>query len=138
LTSNSDVENYFLNAEHLSALNQGLTVDRAREIIQQATDASKQKSIELLINNRTEAAIRGRNGGPPHNAGELATKANVDYVTSPEQWRRGKIVLKAVKSLLQQELKRNPVILAETPHLILIELVRMRDLIWNPAVVASL
>ena len=138
LTSNSDVENYFLNAEHLSALNQGLTVDRAREIIQQATDSTKQKSIELLINNRTEAAIRSRNGGPAHNAGELATKANADYEAAPEQWRRGKIVLKAVKSLLHQELKRNPVIFAATTHLVLIDLVQMRDLIWTPAVTASL
>lgn len=133
LTENSDVENYFLNAEHLSALNQGLAADRARELIQQATDATKHKSIELLINNRTEAAIRGRNGGPAHNAGELATQANADYEAAPEKWRRGKVVLKAVKSLLHQELKRTPVILAESRHIVIIELVQIRDQIWVPA-----
>lgn len=132
LTANSDVENYFLNAEHLSAVNPGLTVERARELIQEATYATKQKSIELLINNRTEAAIRSRNGGPAHNAGELATKANFDYEAAPEQWRRGKIVLKAVKSLVHHELKKTPAILVESHHLVLNELVQMKDQVWVP------
>jgi hypothetical protein len=133
LTAHSDVENYFLNAEHLSAVNQGLTVERAREVIQQATEATKQKTIELLINNRTEMAIRSRNGGPAHNAGELALKANSDYETAPELWRRGKITLKAVKSLLHTELKRTPAILAESPHLVINDLVLIKEQIWVPA-----
>lgn len=133
LTAHSDVENYFLNAEHLSAVNQGLTVERAREVIQQATEATKQKTIELLINNRTEMAIRSRNGGPAHNAGELALRANSDYETAPELWRRGKITLKAVKSLLHTELKKTPVILVESPHLVINDLVLIKDQIWVPA-----
>jgi energy-coupling factor transporter ATP-binding protein EcfA2 len=132
LTGNSDVENYFLNADHIAHLNPGLTPQRVQELIDQATDATKQKSIELLINIRTDAAIRGRNGGPAHNAGELAAAASVDYEGSPSNWRRGKVVLKAVKALLQQELKKHPVILESTPHLVCAELTHIKNAIWPP------
>jgi energy-coupling factor transporter ATP-binding protein EcfA2 len=137
LTENSDVENYFLNAAHIAQLNQGVTTQRVQELIDQATEAIKQKSIETLINIRTEAAIRGRNGGPAHNAGELAARAVADYEASPSQWRRGKIVLKAVKALLHHELKKNPVILETTPHLVCAELTRLRAAIWPPVAVVA-
>jgi hypothetical protein len=63
----------------------------------------------------------------------LALKANSDYETAPELWRRGKITLKAVKSLLHTELKRTPAILAESPHLVINDLVLIKEQIWVPA-----
>jgi ABC-type cobalamin/Fe3+-siderophores transport system ATPase subunit len=133
LTEFSDVEGYFLNAAHFASVNRGLSVERAREIINQATAATAQQSVAALINIRTEAAIRSRNGGPAHNAGELAARANADYQNAPDTWRRGKIVLKAAKSLLQQELGRAPIILSISEHIEIERLRQLRDVVW-PAV----
>ena len=68
--------------------------------------------------------------GPAHNAGQLAIAAAKDFNSDPAKWRRGKIVLKAVKALLQAELKSNPRILFESPALANGTLGTIRDLIW--------
>lgn len=130
LTSQSDAENYFLNAEHLSFLNPPLTVTRAQEIIDKATADTEHQSIKALINIRSDAALRARNGGPQHNAGELAAKANRDYKNDPQKWRRGKLVLGPLKGLLQLELKRNPVVLLPSAYLKSSELSAICKAIW--------
>lgn len=135
LTSHSDIENYFINADHLAELNPPLSVARVQELIDQATAATREKSIEKLINIRTETAIRERKGGPAHNAGALAANAVKDYDGDPARWRRGKVVLSALASLLQAELKSNPQILALTPHLEVPSLVKIRSSIWPPLAV---
>ena len=139
LTSHSDVENYFLNAQHLAQLNPGLAVARAQELIDKATADTREKSVKKLINIRTEAAIRSRNGGPAHNAGDLATRAIEDYDGDPVKWRRGKVVLGQLRGLLHQELKSDSKVLLATPHLTCLELASIRDAIWpaHPAVPAG-
>ena len=139
LTSHSDVENYFLNAQHLAQLNPGLAVARAQELIDKATADTREKSVKKLINIRTEAAIRSRNGGPAHNAGDLATRAIEDYDGDPVKWRRGKVVLGQLRGLLHQELKSDPKVILATPHLTCLELTSIRDAIWpaHPAVPAG-
>lgn len=130
VTNHSDVEGYFLNARHIAELNPEITVERAEELIDAATQATREKSIAALINIRTEVAIRNRNGGPAHNAGELAAKAYADYDGSPANWRRGKLVLNELKSLLHKELKKNAVILKASEHLRVTALKSVRDVIW--------
>lgn len=130
ITASSDVEGYFLQAAHIAELNPTITHERAQQLIDQATEATQAKSIEALINIRTEAAIRNRNGGPPHNAGELAAKALADYASDPAKWRRGKRVLSVLRSLLNQELKAHPIILKATKHLAVPELQAIRETIW--------
>jgi len=127
------VEGYFLNAEHLSHINHPLTVVRAQELIDEATKSTREKSIEALVNIRTEAAIRERKGGVAHNAGALAIKAASDYDADPVKWRRGKIVLRSVVGLIQAELKRNPNVLVVTQHLKDPVLEGVRRAIWPPA-----
>ena len=134
VTGFSDVEGYLLNAAHLAELNPGLTVERAQALIDEATNATKEKSIGALINIRTELAIRNRNGGPAHNAAELAMKAMHDYDNDPAKWRRGKIVMKQLKALLQKELKKQAAIAGPTIHLVCPELQAIKLAIWPPAV----
>lgn len=134
VTAFSDVEGYLLNAEHIAQLNPELTIERAQELIDAATAATREKSIHALINIRTESAIRNRNGGPAHNAAELATTAIQDYDSYPAKWRRGKIVLNELKSLLHKELKKQAVILHATDHLICPELQAIKLAIWPPAI----
>lgn len=133
VTALSDVESYFLNANHIAHLNTDLTSARVQELIDEATSATREKSINALINIRTEAAIRNRNGGPAHNAGELATAAYKDYDSDPTTWRRGKIVFNELKSLLHKELKKQAKLLDVSPHLVCPELQKIRSSVWPPA-----
>jgi hypothetical protein len=133
ITDFSDVEGYFLNAAHIADLNPKIAIQRAQDLIDAATAATREKSIKALINIRTEAAVRNRNGGPVHNAGDLAAKAFADYDADPVTWRRGKLVLNELKSMLHQEQKAQAVLLKATPHLRVAALEAMRDAIWPPA-----
>lgn len=133
LTRGNDVEGYFLNAAHIAELNPPISVERVQELIDAATLATKEKSLKALINIRTEAAIRSRNGGPIHNAGELAAQAYADYEVDPVKWRRGKIVLNELRNLLHPELGGNAVLLEATSHLKSQELEAIKLSIWTPA-----
>lgn len=133
VTKLSDVENYFLNAPHLATLNPELGVERAQALIDEATASTREKSLNAMINIRTELAIRNRNGGPPHNSGELAMKAMSDYDTNPVKWRRGKIVLNELRALLHKELKTHARVFEPSPHLQCSELEAIRDAVWAQA-----
>ena len=137
ITEYSDVESYFLNAAHVAELNPQITVKRAQELIDAATAATREKSIKALINIRTEAAIRNRNGGKAHNAGDLAARAYKDYDAAPDTWRRGKLVLNELKSLLHHELKANPTLLKASSSLRGGKLEEIKNVIWPPVKTAA-
>ncbi|MBX3609170.1 MAG: AAA family ATPase [Hydrogenophaga sp.] len=130
ITAHSDVEGYFLNAAHIAHLNPALMVERVQQLIDEATTNTRDKSVNALINIRTQIAIANRNGGPAHNAGELAMKAIADYDGDPARWRRGKIVLGELKSLLHKELKEQAILLASSNHLGCPELQVIKAAIW--------
>mgnify|MGYP001377025402 CR=1 FL=1 len=138
LTEGSDVEGYFLNPDHIAELNPQITAQRVQELVDAATVTTKEKSIKVLINIRTEAAIRNRNGGPAHNAGDLAAQAYADYDADPAKWRRGKIVLQELRSLLHHEIKGNAVLLEKSSHLKLPDLAAIKLAIWPPAASAAM
>lgn len=109
LTELNDIESYFLNAEHLRHLNPGVTLDRIKEILTQATEETSAKSIAAIVNQRTAEAFRARqNGGAQPNHGAIAVQAQADYTANPPQLRRGKEVIGRVPALLQQELGATP------------------------------
>jgi predicted ATPase len=130
LTEFSDLEGHFINADHLANLNAEIPPDRIVELIDEATKASERSSIEALINIRVEAAYKARKGGGVPNIGEISIKAGEDYKADPARWRRGKIVLKQLKQLMQQELRRNPKIFASSPALRNPVLTEAAAMIW--------
>lgn len=131
LTRLSDVEGYFVDANHLSHLNPAVSVERAQQIIDQATIDTRDKSIEALVNLRTAEAFQvRRDGGAAPNHGEIALTAVTDYNADPPQWRRGKIVLGRVIALLQQEIGANPRVLVPSPHLHCPSLSAQANAIW--------
>lgn len=132
LTALSDVEGYFLNSDHLSYLNPAVTPQRAQELIDQATQEVKDKSIEALVNLRTSEAFQHRrDGGGSPNHGEIALTAVIDYNANPSEWRRGKNVLGRVSALLQQELGTNPRIFFPSPSLECEFLKALSQTIWT-------
>lgn len=133
LTENNDIEGYFLNADHLAALNLNLTAARAQELIDRATQDTRAKSIEAIVNLRLEEAFkRRRQGEGPPNAGAIAVQADQEYTTNPVALRRGKIVLGRLKQLLHQELQANARIFHPSVHLARPEIRAIADTIWPP------
>jgi hypothetical protein len=77
LTEGADIESYFLCASHIHALNPSLIEGRIQQLIDQATSDTETKSIEAMVNLRTEEAFRNRQmgGGPPnHGQTPVTTK----------------------------------------------------------------
>lgn len=131
LTEHSDVEGYFLNRDHLSFLNPGVAAQRVQEIIDQATNETREKSIEAIVNLRTAEAFQmRRDGGDAPNHGEIALSAVNDYDANPSRWRRGKFVLGRVIALLQQELGSNPRVYVPSSHLTCPTLSAQSGVIW--------
>lgn len=134
LTGLSDVEGYFLNAEHLHALNPGASVERIVELLAQATDETRDKSIESIINQRTQEAFRARQeGGGSPNHGAIAVRAVADYNADPSTYRRGKLVLGRLHALLQAELGTNPRIYFPSDQLRVESIAEIARRIWPPA-----
>jgi energy-coupling factor transporter ATP-binding protein EcfA2 len=135
LTDGNDIESYFLNSAHLNALNPGVATARIDELIGQATQETAAKSIEALVNQRTQEAFKVRqDGGPAPNHGEIAVTAQADYAADPAGYRRGKVVLGRLQALLQQELGNNPRVFHPSPHLQSLALSALANGIWPPAV----
>lgn len=134
LTEQNDIEGYFLNPEHLNALNPAVSIQRIEELLRQATEETAAKSVAAIVNQRTAEAFRERrDGGGAPNHGAIAVLAQADYAANPSNLRRGKEVLGRLQALLQQELGTNPRIYFTSQHL---QSEALRDLgrsIWPPA-----
>jgi len=133
LTELSDIEGYFLNAEHLNKLNPMISLERIRELLTQATNDTSKKSIEAIVNQRTMEAFRQRrDGGDAPNHGKIATQARADYEENPTILRRGKEVVGRLQSLLQQELGATPRIYFPSEYLHSEKLQMISQMIWHP------
>jgi energy-coupling factor transporter ATP-binding protein EcfA2 len=131
LTDCSDVEGYFLNAQHLHALNPAVPVDRIESLIQQATSDTAAKSVAAIVTQRTTEAFRQRQaGGPPPDHGQIAVQAHADFGANSTQLRRGKVVLGRLIALLQQEIGAHPRIFFPTEHLRSARLAGVAQAIW--------
>jgi energy-coupling factor transporter ATP-binding protein EcfA2 len=131
VTVPSDVEAYFINAEHLSYANPPLSAQRVGELIQEATEETRDESVASIVNLRTAEEfqrLRGTGKQPDH--GKIAVEAARDYNASPQALRRGKVVLGRVIAKLHQELKANPKVFVASPHLKCHELEVTAKKIW--------
>jgi hypothetical protein len=134
VTDYSDIEGYYLNAAHLSALNPELTGGRAAELIQQVVDACKDLSFSSIVTQRQQEANRRRaEGDGQFNPGDLAAEALRDYMANPAQMARGKVCLGRLRALIQQELGRNPTVIRSSEHLAVPELQQIAQALWQDA-----
>ena len=131
VTDFSDIEGYFINAEHLSYVNPGLTVERATILIDEATVAAADDSIRALVNQRTrEAFAARREEGQNVDHGEISLAAHRDYHAMPASMRRGKEVLGRLAALIQADIGENPRIVAASPYLVVPALRAIASEIW--------
>lgn len=130
LTAHSDAEGYFINAEHLAHLNSGLSVQRAQELINEATEQTKEKSLKTLTNLRFEVAQRERKGGKAPDVYDISSTARTDYEADPSKWRRGKHVLNLLKQLIHKELGKTASVIEPSPYIAIQELRQISAAIW--------
>lgn len=131
LTEFSDIEGSFLNIDHLCALNPAVPSARMRELVELATIETANRSVEAIVNQRTDEAFRLRNeGAGPPNHGAIAVRALADYNADPIVFRRGKTVLNRLITLLQQEQGANPRIFHPSVHLRCDRLQAIAATIW--------
>jgi hypothetical protein len=132
LTAQSDIESYFISHDHLHALNPSISAARIRQLIDQATQETTTRSVEVIVNLRTEEAFKRRQGGGPQpNFGAIAVNAQSDYAGEPATYRRGKIVMGRLVSLLQQELGENPRIYFPSDYLKHQDIASIAASIWD-------
>jgi len=123
VTAGSDIECYFVNADHLHHCCQSISRQEIDQIVAQALNETRPKSIGAIVNLRTEQAFRHRNkGGDAPNHGRISTEAHAEYDANPPAMMRGKVVLKKVRQLLQQRLGSNPRFLVASEYLCVKEL----------------
>jgi len=131
LTEPSDVEGYFVNAEHLNHLNPTITVDRIQELIAESTLDAREESIMTIVNQRVAAEfaeLRGTGRSPDH--GRIAVDAAKDYDAKPSDMRRGKKVLGRLVAKIQADIKMHPTIFSASPHLKSAPLRAMATKLW--------
>ncbi|MGJ0533857.1 AAA family ATPase [Methylocystis sp.] len=132
LTEFSDLDGYFLNADHIHSLNPTVPIERAQALIDQAITEVQKESLEAVINSRTEQAFRERNeSGKPPNHGAIATTAHEELARDPKGMMRGKLALRRLRNLLQMETGANPRIFHPSEHLAISELRALSEEIWN-------
>ena len=133
LTEPNDIEGYFLNAEHLNFLNPKVSVIEAQKIIDDCVAATKSKSLEAMVNLRTEQAFRERSSsGKAPDHGKIATEALADYDKNPKKFCRGDIVIGQVSAELQKTLGENPTIFEPSQFLKSAILTEVSKKIWKP------
>ncbi len=93
-TKGVDIESEFINAQHINYLYNAISIERANELIDQATEQSEEKSIDKLLKKK---ALRKESG----------YKFIKLYKENKERYRYGKKVFGIVNSLIQQEIGEN-------------------------------
>lgn len=103
-TSGVDVESEFINAQHINHLYNAITIERANELIDLATEQAEEKSIDKLLKKK---ALKKESG----------YKFIKLYNENKERYRYGKKVLGVLNSLIQQEIGENSNLLQHSPFI---------------------
>jgi hypothetical protein len=133
LTGHSDIEGYLLTPEHIHSVHPQISIERASEILDEATAATREATIRDIINLRTERAWRRRaQTGDQPDVGDIGVTAHAEYEGNPQAMRRGKRVLAQVRLMLQQQLGGHANLEAPSPALSVPELQTIAGRLWPP------
>ena len=96
-----DIESYFLNEKHINFLFSTISIERAKELIIQATNETSEVSKRKLRQALSQYGKYGKMEDPQEKAEEI----NSLYDSEPEKYRYGKEVLYKLEELITTELK---------------------------------
>jgi hypothetical protein len=101
ITSGVDIESHYLNPDHLAELN-NKPKDEIDKLLDEATKASIDHSVEKYVNGRTDIEKKAGTFGKL-NVGQLAASAKKIIESDIPRYRHSKTVLKHVRSLFQSK-----------------------------------
>lgn len=132
ITVGNDTESHFINEKHITHLFPEVDIDRVQELIDVSINNRKNKIIEKYIN-----TIHGRKlqasykGGCKPNAGSISTECNQNFNSDPRKYLHGKTVERALKGILQEEIKQNIVLCRVSPYICNDTLLSFAQDIWQ-------
>ncbi|MCB9262019.1 MAG: Fic family protein [Flavobacteriales bacterium] len=100
ITKHYDIESYFLNERHINCLYNQISIDKAKELIEQATIETSEISKSKLRIAYSEYGKYGKINDPQERANEI----NKLYDSDPMKYRYGKSVLYRLEELITNEL----------------------------------
>lgn len=100
ITKHYDIESYFLNERHINCLYNQISIDKAKELIEQATTETSETSKSKLRIAYSEYGKYGKINDPQERANEI----NKLYDSDPIKYRYGKSVLYRLEELITNEL----------------------------------
>ena len=103
ITEHYDIESYFLNGLHVNSLFPQISIEKAQQLIQQATDETSETSKAKLRIAYSEYGKYGKIVDPQEKADEI----NKLYDSDPVKYRYGKSVLFGLEELISKELGLN-------------------------------
>ncbi|EKC5748445.1 AAA family ATPase [Cronobacter muytjensii] len=132
VTSGNDAESHFVNENHINQLYPALPTERIAELINdclvERRDAILEKYINTIYNRRLQESYRG---GEKPDAGRISLQCTRDYDGNNRNFMHGKIVEKALRNKLQQEIRQNINLCRVTEEISAPTLAAVADSIWN-------
>jgi len=116
LTMGVDIESHFLNAAHLSELNNSAEGE-FQTLLDGATQTARDTSIEKYVNGRTDIEKKAGTFGKL-NVGHLAASASKIVDGSPERYRHAKTVLKCLRHTYQEKYHVNLKVMEASSHIV--------------------
>ncbi|WP_326901439.1 ATP-binding protein [Kosakonia cowanii] len=132
VTSGNDAESHFVNENHINQLYPALTIERIAELINdclaERRDAILEKYINTIYNRRLQEFYRGEE---KPDAGRISLQCTRNFDGGQRSFMHGKIVEKALRNKLQQELGQKINLCRVTAAISVPALVAVADDIWN-------
>jgi hypothetical protein len=111
ITRGTDIESYYLSADHINYLYPKITKIRAKDLLEESINSAQPKSMEKFINSRTQIEIKNcrKIGKDPNkiNNWKISHQADEDYKQSPVKYCHGKSVLGILLGKIQKEIGDN-------------------------------
>ncbi len=127
ITKYYDMESYFINSKHITSIFPEISLDRAEEIIQLATEEVSETSKRKLRIALDSTGRYGKIDDPEEKSNEI----NKLYDSDPEKYRYGKDVLYILEELITKEINSSEKItlVKKSPYIKVIEFEKVNSLL---------
>lgn len=106
ITPGYDLEAFFLNPNHINLLHSNISLAEVQQLIQNAIDESKEKSLEKLANGYHNSLSASDMANPKKSSPSACRKeANAMFESDPILFCHGKSAMASLKSSMRQKIK---------------------------------
>jgi AAA15 family ATPase/GTPase len=130
-TNGTDIESNFIRWQHFSTIFPELDEARYNQILENAIQEHREKSLETYINHETQIALAEQyRGGPRVNSGRISITCLESFNENQLKFSVGKKVLKSLKRQTQDEIAQRE-IFTNSEHLLDEKLSEIKNEIWD-------